>query len=228
MSDAASLTATQAPSFSLQLPPAFLLAPLPQPPPPPPWHALIVRYGHEITTADRITRDLDLEAYCPTFLARWVHHGRRYERVYPYLRSYIFARWPAKDARLWHLLADLDGTLGFIGGPIPAPIPDEEIELLRELVSLDRPLLAVRRPAPIPLGTAVRVTAGTLAGREGCVTTSGDFFVDVEFRGLLGRDVSITVAANCCEPIAAASLPWERTQRQRRSRRGKAVFSKTP
>lgn len=196
---------------------------------PPAWHVVTTRFGRELAVADRVA-SLQLEAYCPTFVATWARRGRRYVRTYPHFRTYLFARWDAADPHLWHELNDLDGVTGFLGGSDPAPVLDRVVAELRDRVgngslSLDlSPSLVPRKP--LPLGTRLRVVDGPFEGHEGrLVRPHRTPVLSVEIGGVLSRDVVIEVPLRCCVPVdgpATSGLTSPETTRKRnRAQRGK-------
>jgi transcription antitermination factor NusG len=228
-----SSTATHAPSFSTQPPPAFLVVPLPQFPLPAlssrlPCHALIVRYGQELAAAAQLQKDFDLETICPTFTASWVYRGTLRCLVYPCLRSYLLARWDATDPHLWHALNDLPQVLGFAGGPRPAIIPEHEIEiLLAKIADVVITPTDLRRPRPA-LGSWVRIISGHAAGYIGRVVRppAPPPVVAVEISSFFSRDIVVEVPISCCEIInntghANSQPSWESTRKRNRARRGR-------
>lgn len=212
--------ATLAPSFATQPPPAFLLVPTT---PPPPWHAIFTRPNKEFEVSDEASTKFNLEVYCPHFPATWVHRGRRYTRTFPYIRSWVFARFPADDADLWHALHDVAGVRGFLGGPTPSPIPDEDIERLR--ARLDESWDHQPTSHSFNQGDIIRFVDGPWQGYEGPVTavnqTTSHVWVKIT---LLGREVDVPCAAGWCEPTKQDATSDDsgtaQNKKRKRGRRG--------
>lgn len=204
--------------------PAFLLRPVVVLPP---WHAVKTFPNRELAVADRFA-DLSIDVYCPKFTASWASRGRKVSRILPYLSTYIFARWNAADPHLWHALKAVSGVSGFLGGSVPSPVPDAEIEALRAFVgSGDRLIDAVLTWVP-GLGSEVRVIDGPFLSYDGVVASVDPPLVSVKIFGLFSRETVVTLPVNWCEPVnealgsASSYVPsYESTRRRNRARRSR-------
>lgn len=168
-----------------------------------PWHAIRVLPRREFTVADSID-DLGLESYCPRYRLAWTIRNRRREILTPYLFSWLFARWDADDAVLWHAIHSLTGVISFIGGKRPSPIPDIDILRLRERIGDDNRLIEAAPSArPFAEGDVVRIIEGPCAGLSGTVLWlhSSGLVARVEIIALLGRTIPLTCSASLCEPV---------------------------
>lgn len=133
----------------------------------PRWFALKTRSRHEKLVRDRLAAQ-GVEEFLPTVtrLSQW--KDRRKEIVVPLFAGYCFARfaWPDRLA-----VQKTSGVVAIVGGgDRPEPIPDEEIEAIRQLMA------STLRYDPSPYlreGMLVEVAKGPLQGVRGLLVRKG-------------------------------------------------------
>lgn len=126
-----------------------------------PWYALWTRSRHEQLVYSELT-SRHFDAFLPT-IPRWsVWKDRKKQIHWPLFPGYCFARFPA-DSR--YLVLNCAGVVNIVSfGGNPAPIPDDEIENIRRLVTSGLQY----DPCPfIREGAMVEVVRGPLAGVTG-------------------------------------------------------------
>jgi len=141
-----------------------------------------------------------VEAFLPAVRHASRRHDRRKVLERPLFPGYVFLRFqPAPDAYL--RAAATDGLVRILGDRWDClhPIPDEEINAVRRVVS------TCEHAGPVPWlrrGERVRITAGALQGLEGLVEdwrgNRARFVVSIE---LLQRSVAVEVASALLERI---------------------------
>lgn len=127
----------------------------------PKWYAVCTRSNHEKCAAAQLEHR-SIEHFLPLYetVRRWKDRRKRLE--FPLFPGYLFVRIPLQE-RLRVLLTP--GVVRLVGfGNRAAPLPDEEIEALRNVLvhgvhSEPHPYLSV--------GRRVRITRGALAGMAG-------------------------------------------------------------
>lgn len=131
------------------------------------WHAVWTRSRHE----QLVSRELHLrriEGFLPT-VPRWSRWKDRRKRIeWPLFPGYCFARFDAAE-RFTVLNCMGVASIVSINGA-PAPIPDEQIESVRRLVSSE----LAYDPCPfVREGQRVEVVRGPLAGVRGRLVRKG-------------------------------------------------------
>jgi transcriptional antiterminator NusG len=154
------------------------------------WYALWTRSRHERLVASELaTRHV--EAFLPT-IARWsAWKDRRKKIEWPLFPGYCFARFDAHTRFIVLNTAGVATILSFNGEP--APIPDQEIENIRRLVTSDL------RFDPCPLireGMMVEVVHGPLAGVVGRLIRKGPHAHLILSVEMVNRAVSVQVDAS--------------------------------
>jgi transcription antitermination factor NusG len=132
------------------------------------WYALLTRSRHERV----VTHQLQIRGFS-TFLPvvtevhQWSDRRKLVET--PLFPSYVFVRLvPTSKARV-HVLRT-DGVVRFVGQHVEGtPIPDEQIESVRTLLSHRVPCTS--RPF-VKVGQRVRIHGGALEGVEGFVVSA--------------------------------------------------------
>jgi transcription antitermination factor NusG len=127
------------------------------------WYAIFTRSHHEKKVAQYYAEQ-EIEHLLPiTRMVRQWSHYRKVTVDMPLFPNYIFAHISRRERTA---AMKVPGALSLVGqSNIPAALPDEEIESLREGMKL-------RNATPHPylvVGARVRITQGALAGREGIV-----------------------------------------------------------
>jgi len=154
------------------------------------WLAIWTRSRHEKRVRDQLARKA-VEVFLPT-IGRWSHWKDRKKKIdWPLFPGYCFARI-VPDDRL--AVLKCDGVVSIIGtNGVPTPIPDAEIESVRQLV--DSELLY--DPCPlIKEGERVKVTHGPLKGVIGRLVRKGAHARLVLSVDLIGQAVSVEVDAS--------------------------------
>ena len=159
------------------------------------WFAVQVRSNHERVTAVHL-RDRGYEEFSPSYPVerRWSDRTKKMEQfLFP---GYVFARLKPHD-RL--LVVTAPGVVGLVGfGKTPTPIPDQEIENIRKMVSSG----LLMKPWPfLEVGQRVLIERGPLAGVEGILEeVKGKFRLIVSI-SLLHRSVSAEIDRTWVRPI---------------------------
>lgn len=158
------------------------------------WHALRTRSRHETVVRQEL-QDTQIETFLPT-VTRWSRWRDRKKQVeWPLFPGYCFARF-GPSARLTVLRRRGVANIVSFGGD-PAPIPDAEIDQLRQLVETDL------RYDPCPLvkeGTLVEVVHGPLRGVVGNLVRKGAHARLVLSVELIGQGVTVKVDAADIRP----------------------------
>jgi len=153
------------------------------------WYAIWTRSRHEQVVRTQLD-DKHVPAFLPT-LTKWSRwKDRRKQIEVPLFPGYVFARFDAAE-RLAVLKCSGVVSIVSINGA-PAPVPDEEIDAVRTLVSSTLPY----DPCPtIKTGTMVEVVHGPLKGVTGRLTRKGSQARLVLAVNLIGQGVSVQVDA---------------------------------
>ena len=171
------------------------LAPLVGPPTPVPeaevrWFAIWTRSRHEQVVREQLDRK-GIEAFLPT-VTRWSHwKDRKKEIDWPLFPGYCFARF---DPRERLPVLKCTGVVNIISFESePAPIPDSEIQGVRQLVESE----LAYDPCPlIHEGMMVEVTHGPLRGVVGRLLRKGAHARLMLSVDLIGQAVSVEVDAS--------------------------------
>ena len=167
----------------------------------PSWHALYTRDRHEKAVA-KILSGKGFEVFLPLYLAvhRWKDRDKQLSL--PLFPCYVFIHGGA----MRHLdIVTTSGVHGFVEwGGIPAAIPDQEIEQVRQVVTRCTQV----EPHPyLKCGDRVRVKAGPLTGIEGILVRKKNLYRLVLSVELLEKSVALEVDASIVERI-----PYERAR----------------
>ena len=131
------------------------------------WYALRTKSRHEKLVRDRLESH-GIEPLLPTItkLSQW--KDRRKEVVVPLFSGYCFARFNWPD----HLAVQkTSGVVEIVGGgDHPEPIPDQEIEAIRQLMAST---LRYDASPYLREGMMVEVTKGPLKGVRGLLVRKG-------------------------------------------------------
>ena len=158
------------------------------------WFAIWTRSRHEKRVRDQLANKA-VEVFLPT-IGRWSHWKDRKKKVdWPLFPGYCFARIEPGD-RL--AVLKCDGVVSIIGtNGVPTPIPDVEIESVRQLVDSELSY----DPCPlIKEGERVKVTHGPLAGVVGRLVRKGAHARLMLSVDLIGQAVSVEVDASDVKP----------------------------
>ena len=153
------------------------------------WFAVWTRSRHEAAVARELSGK-GIESFLPT-LPRWSRWKDRRKRIdWPLFPGYCFARL---DPRFSLAVRTCTGVVGLVATDgRPAPIPDIEIDGIRQLVTSDL------QYDPCPLiheGDMVEVVSGPLRGVAGRLVRKGAHARLVLAVDLIGQGVSVEVDA---------------------------------
>lgn len=125
------------------------------------WYAVRTRSRHEKLVRERLAAQ-GVEEFLPTItrLSQW--KDRRKEIVVPLFPGYCFARFAWSDCLVVQKTSGVVEIVG--GGNRPEPIPDEEIEAVRRLMTST---LRYDQSPYLREGMLVEVTRGPLKGVRG-------------------------------------------------------------
>lgn len=160
-----------------------------------PWYAIHTRSRHEKVVLDELVRK-EIEAFLPT-VPRWSRWKDRRKRIdWPLFPGYCFARF---DVSASLAVLKCSGVIAIVAVEgRPAPIPPEEIEGVRRLVSSDLQF----DPCPlIKEGAAVSVVSGPLRGVTGRLVRKGARARLVLSVDAIGQGVSVQVDAADIRPL---------------------------
>jgi transcription antitermination factor NusG len=127
------------------------------------WFAVFTRSHHEKRVAQYYA-ERNIEHLLPvsSVMRQWSHY-RKVTLELPLFPNYLFVHISRRERTR---AIEVPGALSLVGqSSVPAPLPDAEIESLREGLKL-------RNVAPHPylvVGARVRINNGVLSGREGIV-----------------------------------------------------------
>jgi transcriptional antiterminator NusG len=153
------------------------------------WFAVWTRSRHEQVVRTQLD-DKHVPAFLPT-LTKWSRwKDRRKQIEVPLFPGYVFAQFDP-EARLTVLKCTGVVSIVSINGT-PVPVPTEEIESIRTLVTSTLPY----DPCPtIKMGTMVEVVHGPLTGVVGRLTRKGTQARLILAVNLIGQGVSVQVDA---------------------------------
>ncbi|HVO27011.1 MAG TPA: transcription termination/antitermination NusG family protein [Candidatus Margulisiibacteriota bacterium] len=163
------------------------------------WFAVWTRHQYEPRVEEALRRK-NLDVFLPRVRQPSRRRDRRLVLERPLFPGYLFPRFaPSRETYL--KVASTDGVVRILGEGWDAlyPIPDEQVEAVRRLVTTTEKV----QPVPwIRVGDRVRIVAGALAGLEGFVqewrTGRSRFVVSVD---LLQRSVGLEVPSELLERI---------------------------
>lgn len=131
------------------------------------WYALRTRSRHEKLVRDQLTAQ-GVEPFLPLIERARQWKDRRKLVAFPLFPGYCFARFPVS---LRVAVLSTTGVVQVLGNPDgPVPVPDAEIEAVRQLVTSTLPY----DPHPyLREGMQVEVIRGPLAGVRGILLRKG-------------------------------------------------------
>ena len=158
------------------------------------WYAIWTRSRHEQVVREQLARK-DLEAFLPT-ITRWSRWKDRKKKIdWPLFPGYCFARFDRTSALSVLKCTGVVNIVSFDGKP--APIPEQEIESIRRLVTSDLKY----DPCPfIHEGSMVEVVHGALKGVVGRLVRKGAHARLMLSVDLIGQAVSVDVDAADVRP----------------------------
>jgi transcription antitermination factor NusG len=163
------------------------------------WFAVRVRSNFERTVMAHL-RDRGYEEFAPAHKTErnWSDRKKEVDRfLFP---GYVFCRFDPQN-RLPVLTTP--GVVDVVGwGKIPAPIPAEEIERVRQMVQSG---LLVSPWPYLELGQSVLIERGPLAGMEGILAEVKGRCRLVVSINLLKRSISAEVERSCVRPVKSVA-----------------------
>lgn len=163
----------------------------------PSWFALYTRHQHEKTVAQFVAGK-GIEVFLPLYEAAHRWKDRVKHLSLPLFPNYVFV-FAGFDQR--GAILSTPGVYDFVRlGGLPAPIPEEEIGAVRQVVELG--LHAEPHPF-LKSGDRVRVNSGPLAGIEGILVRKKSFCRLVLSVELLARSISVEVEVADVERVAS-------------------------
>jgi transcription antitermination factor NusG len=151
------------------------------------WFALYVRHRHEKSVAKGIS-EKGLTVFLPLYKIAHRWKDRMKDLVLPLFPNYVFIL-AAPGQR--SMVLSTPGIYDFVRlSGVPAPIPSEEIEAVRQAVA--HGLNAEPHPF-LKSGDRVRVKTGPLGGMEGILVRKKNFYRLVLSVELLVRSISVEV-----------------------------------
>ena len=153
------------------------------------WYALWTRSRHEQVVREQLERK-HIEAFLPTVIkwSRWKDRKKKID--WPLFPGYCFARFDVHERLPVLKCAGVVNIISFDGEP--APIPEHEIDSIRQLVESD----LAYDPCPlIKEGMMVEVVHGPLRGVIGRLVRKNEKARLVLSVDLIGQAVSVEVDA---------------------------------
>lgn len=171
------------------------------------WYAVYTRSRYEKTVARELAGK-GMESFSPMFESiRMWKNGRHLVRL-PLFPSYAFVRIALADQMAVLKVPGVVRLVGFGGAPVP--LPEGEVESLR------RVLTEGVRAEPYPFlatGRRVRITTGSLAGREGFLVRRKRGLRVVLSSELMQRSILLEVNASDVEPVKYVAESVSRSAR---------------
>jgi transcription antitermination factor NusG len=158
------------------------------------WYAAHTRANHEKRLAEQLA-ERSVEHFLPLYacVRRW--KDRRVTVQLPLFPGYILVRLPLRERMRVLQIPGVARLVGFNGSP--APLPDAEIEALRE--KLNRQVRAEPHPY-LQAGRRVRVRTGPLEGFEGILVRRKHKYRIVVSIDLIMRSIAAEVDLADVEP----------------------------
>jgi transcription antitermination factor NusG len=162
----------------------------------PRWYAAYTCPRHEKSVAGQLT-GRGVEFYLPLYetVSRW--KDRRVRLSLPLFPGYVFVRIPLCERLRVLGVPSVVRLVGFTGRP--APLPEEEIESLRNGLSTLR-----AEPHPfLKAGRRVRIVQGPLQGLEGVLLRRKGRYRLVISLDLIQRSICVDVDADSLQPTGS-------------------------
>ncbi len=159
------------------------------------WYALRTRSRHEKVTSLYLERR-GFEVFLPLIdrIRQW--KDRRVHVQFPLFPGYCFIRCSVGHHRQVKMTVGAVELVGVAGRPIPVPL--EEVEAVRRLVTS---ILPVDPHPTLEPGTAVEVIRGPLAGVRGVLIRKGPRTRLLVGITLLSQGASVDIAASDVVPV---------------------------
>lgn len=161
----------------------------------PRWYAAYTCANHEKRVAAEL-HARTVEHFLPVYssVRRW--KDRRVKLDLPLFPGYVFVRLVLRDRLRVLEIPSVVKLVGFNGKP--APLPDEEMEILRSGLSCD---MCVEPHPFLTVGRHVRITGGPFAGLEGVLKKKRNSMRVVVSLSLIQRSVAVDVDIADVAPV---------------------------
>ncbi|MFZ0816547.1 MAG: UpxY family transcription antiterminator [Candidatus Sulfotelmatobacter sp.] len=162
------------------------------------WFAAYTSSRHEKRVALHFA-EREIEAFLPLYATRHRWKNRCEVLVeLPLFPNYVFVHMATRERVR---ILEVPGVLALVGaGKIPAPLPDFEIEALRNGAGRRR----IEPHAYLVIGERVRIKAGPMTGMEGVLLRKKNNFRVVLALDVIMRSVAVEVDAEDLEPVRTA------------------------
>ena len=172
------------------------------------WHVATVNPFSELLAEEHLKAD-GFQPFNPKFRVARVTRGRKVITERPYIPGYIFIRFDRDDDERWPRINRTPGVRALLYATYnrPAPIRDEVMELILAQCAGDYVIEAEADKVLakfIPVGSRVRITAGTFEGHSGPVTLAHAERVDVILK-IFGRPTKVNVLPEQVEMVSACA-----------------------
>jgi transcriptional antiterminator NusG len=138
------------------------------------WYVVQTYSGYEKRVEEALRRKILAEnvedsfgdILIPSETVMEAQKGKKKTQERSFFPGYLLVQMELSD-RTWHLVRRTPRVTGFVGGKTPQPIPDEEVEEIRQLMAEGK-----LRPKPkisFEMGELVRVTEGPFNNFHGIV-----------------------------------------------------------
>ncbi len=165
------------------------------------WYALKVKTQHELVVYGSLSYN-SIEGFHPTCKAKrkWSDRVKLIDE--PLFAGYVFGRFEYENRVPLLRIPGVISIVSFAG--IPAPIPDEEINTIRRLITSS---YAVKPWPLLKVGQQVVVKNGPLRGVAGILAAEKDAWRVVVGIEMLNRAVSVVIDRGDLMVISNATLP---------------------
>jgi transcription antitermination factor NusG len=159
------------------------------------WFAVVTRSRHEWKVRDQL-ESRDVESFLP-YVQRWSRWRDRRKLIeWPLFPGYCFARCSSRNVRPVLACKGVVHVVSFAARP--APVPDYEIEGIRQLLASTLP----HDPCPfVDVGMFVEVVHGPLRGVRGRLVRKDRSTRLVLAVEMLGRALSVQIDAADVKPL---------------------------
>ena len=166
--------------------------------PVPHWYALYLRSRYEKRVSERLQENA-VETFLPLVEEVHIWSDRKKRVLEPLFRGYSFVR---SDLRNKEIILQTDGVVRLVGiGPRPSPIPDEQIEWIRIMVTGSS---TVVKEVYLPAGERVRVIGGPFEGLEGIIVRTKSSTRVVVSLDVIAQSVSVEVSPEFLRVVQAS------------------------
>lgn len=138
------------------------------------WYVIQTHTGEENKVAERLQKSIHSknmedkfgEILIPTEEVVEMKGGQKQKSERKFFPGYVWIEMVV-DPQTWHLVKDIRGVIGFVGGKNPAPIPESQVKAI-----LQRVTEGVKKPRPkvlFEVAEVVRIISGPFVDFNGVV-----------------------------------------------------------